>query len=131
MTFITKPMDDADEEQFKEITEKYGIASGIDEYPSWLIDKFRDSLWDILRDMIMNITGAYTVWPTNSTEAEERRLCFDRAIADCEKLLKELELALDILPVNADKYMPYVEAIDKEIGLLKGARKADNKRFKF
>lgn len=130
MTFITKPMDDNDSRQFKAIAEKYGIASCIDEYPNWIIDKFRDSIWSIMRDMLINITRAYTVWPTNNMEAQTRREHMDIAIADCESLLKELELAVDVLPIDADKYMPYVEQISREISLLKGWRKSDNKRFK-
>ena len=54
----------------------------------------------------------------------------DAAIADCESLLKELELAIDVLPIDAEKYMRYVEDIEREIALLKGWRKSDNKRIK-
>ena len=63
-------------------------------------------------------------------EADERRLCQDRAIADCESLLQELQLVIDILPVDGEKYMRYVEMVEKEIALLKGWRKADNKKNK-
>lgn len=72
---------------------------------------------------------AYSIWATNESEANERRICQDRAIGYCESILKEMELAIEILPVDVEKYMPYVESITKEIALLKGWRKNDNKRF--
>ena len=115
---------------FTEIAERYNMASFIEEYPIWLIEKLRDSIWDILRTMMLNITGAYTIWATNKAEANERRICQDRAIAACESLLKELELAIDVLPIDAEKYMPYVEMIEREIALLKGWRKKDNAKNK-
>ena len=34
---------------------------------------------------------------------------------------------ISIVPVDAEKYMQYVEIIEKEIALLKGWRKGDNK----
>ena len=39
-----------------------------------------------------------------------------------------MQLAIEILPINAEKYMRYVDMIEEEIALLKGWRKADNKK---
>lgn len=125
----TRKMETEDAYVFTELLEKYQLKIAGD-YPEWLIEKLRTSIWDILRDMMLNITKAYTIWATNKTEAEERRISQDRAIACCESLLKELELAVEILPIDAEKYMRYVAKIDKEIALLKGWRKGDNKRNK-
>lgn len=124
-----KNMEPLDAEAFRAIAEKYGIGELADEYPEWIIVKLRDSIWDLLRDMMVNITRAYTIWATNISEAYERRNAQNRAIADCESILKELELVIDILPVNADKYMTYVDSLEREIALLKGWRKSDNKRI--
>lgn len=126
----TKEMEEADYITWNSINEKYGFARIPGDYPEWLIEKLRTSIWDITRDLMLNITRAYTVWATTRAEADLRRLSQDKAIADCESLLKELELAIDVLPVDAEKYMQYVEIIDKEIALLKGWRKSDNKRNK-
>ena len=80
--------------------------------------------------MMTSITRAYTIFATNRAEADERRLNQDRAIACCESLLKELELAIDVLPVDANKYKSQVGLITEEIMLLKGWRKSGNKRMK-
>lgn len=125
-------MEKPDADTFLSIINKYNIKKKdvVNEYPKWIIEKFRDSIWDILRDMMINITQAYTIWITNISEYNERRNAQTRAIANCESLLKEMELALDILPIDAEKYMEYVDIIIREIDLLKGWRKSDNKRLK-
>lgn len=130
LAMTTKGMEEEDAKNFTQIAQKYGMASFVSEYPEWIIDKLRTSIWDILRDMNIQITRAYTIWATNLSEAYERRLCMDRAIADCESLLQELQLAIDVLPIDAEKYMRYVDAINREIALLKGWRKSDNKRIR-
>ena len=45
----------------------------IEEYPVWLIGKFRDSIIAILRNLMMNITAGNTIYPTNETELQFRR----------------------------------------------------------
>ena len=126
----TEGMEPQDADLLLGVMEKYELTVFPGEYPLWLIEKFRDSVWELLRDMHINITRAYSIWATNEAEAMERRICQDRAIADCESLLQELQLGLDVLPIKAEKYMPYVDTIEKEIALLKGWRKADNKKNK-
>ena len=126
----TEEMEPQDAELLLGVMERYKLTVFPGEYPLWLIEKFRDSIWEILRDMHVNITRAYSIWATNEAEAMERRICQDRAIAGCESLLQELQLAIDVLPIDAEKYMRYVDTIEKEIALLKGWRKADNKKNK-
>ena len=126
----TEGMEPQDADLLLGVMEKYELTALPGEYPMWLIEKLRDSIWDIMRDMHVNITRAYTIWATNDAEAQERRICQDRAIAACENLLQEMQLAIDVLPVNAEKYMRYVGLIEKEIALLKGWRKADNRKNK-
>jgi hypothetical protein len=129
LRFVTEGMEEADAQAFRDIAEKYGMASCIEDYPAWIIEKMRSSFWDLLHKMMVEITGAYTIWATNLSEAYARRNHMNEAISTCESLLKEMEYALDILPVDVEKYMPYVDMIEKEIALLKGWRKSDNKRI--
>lgn len=128
--FFTRGMEEKDAAALLAIVEKYHYKKVPSNVPSWVIVKLRNSVWDYLRDLMTNITRAYTIWATTKAEADERRVAQDRAIAACESLLKELELALSVLPVDANKYAAQAEMIEKEIALLKGWRKSDNKRFK-
>lgn len=129
-TFYTKGWDSKDKELFETIARKYGMAKIVDDYPAWIIEMFRKELLKSLSSIMTNITMAYTVWATNKAEAELRRVSQDKAIAACENLLQIFEVMIDVLPVKADKLLPYVDAINKEIALLKGWRKSDNKRNK-
>ena len=112
------------------VAERNGLKRFETDWPSWVIEKLRDNIWRLLTDMMTAITRAYTIFATSKAEADERRLCQDRAIACCESLLKELELAIDILPVDANKYKTQVKLITEEIMLLKGWRKSGNKKRK-
>lgn len=125
--FYKTKMEEVDAKLFGELLDKYDIQNIPEEYPSWLIDRFRNSILDICQKMVKSITCAYTLWPTNQVEYEEKRLWQDRAIMMCEALLQEMTLAIDILPVNANKYVNYVNMIEEEIRLLKGWRKSTNK----
>lgn len=121
-------VDPNDEKTLAAILNKYKMDSSIiDEYPSWLVDEFRKTILDILRDISLNIKMANSIYIQTKEEYTERRLYWDRAIGNCQQLLAEMQFVIETLPVDAEKYMRYVEMIDKEINLLKGVRKADNK----
>lgn len=130
LQIITKGMEEKDAEKCQEIAQKYGMGSFMNEYPEWIIEKFRNTLWDLCTDLEHYIVNAQSIWATNNSEAEERRLNMNKAISTCEKILKEFEMMIEILPIDANKYIPYVEDIEKEIALLKAWRKSDNKRNK-
>lgn len=125
--FYKHHMNEEDAKEFEELLDKYEIQKIPEEYPSWLINKFRDSIFDILRSLHLCITRAYTIYPTIEREWEEKRIWQDRAIGCCENLLQEFTVVIDILPVDANKYIRYVEQIEKEILLLKAWRKSSNK----
>lgn len=128
--WMTKDMPPQDAELLLAVAERNGLKRFEADWPSWVIEKLRDNIWALLTDMMTAITRAYTIFATSKAEADERRLNQDRAIACCESLLKELELAIDILPVDANKYKQQVKIITEEIMLLKGWRKAGNKKVK-
>lgn len=127
-TFYTHGWNAKDKALFESIISKYGIGRITEEYPLWAIELFRNKLIRLLDEMMENITNAYTVWATTKAEADLRRVSQDKAISACESLKQTFEIIVDVLPVKTDKLLPYVDDINKEIALLKGWRKADNKR---
>lgn len=126
----TAEMTDEEREEFLGIALSYGVSCLSSDYPDWLLAKLREDVFDTANAMVHHITAAYSIWPTCEGERQERRVNQDRAIADCEALYKAFDLVLDVLPINADKFLPYAEQIEREIALLKGWRKGDNKRQK-
>ncbi len=124
-------MEPEDEKKFREIIAKYEMtAKVIEEYPAWLIDKMRSSMMNIMHNMVMNITQANTIYPVCESEFYDRRNFQNHAIGNCEQLLQEMQYIISIIPVDAQKYMRYVDMIEKEIALLKGWRKSDNRILK-
>ena len=128
--WMAKDLPPQDAELLLAVAERNGLRRFGTDWRSWVIEMLRDNIWRLLTDMMTAITRAYTIFATSKAEADERRLCQDRAIACCESLLKELELAIDILPVDANKYKTQVKLITEEIMLLKGWRKSGNKKRK-
>ena len=124
-------MEPEDTKKIQEMVEKYGMCGSIvEEYPMWLIDKMRNNVLNICHSMIMNITQANTIYPMSEEEFHDRRNFQNHAIGNCEQLLQEMQYIISIIPVDAQKHMRYVDMIEKEIALLKGWRKSDNKILK-
>ncbi len=115
-------------EIIQEIFAKYDLDKEFtDEYPRWLLEKERNYFMDILRDLIKNLVHANSIYPVNMNEYYVRRNYQNKAIGNCEDLLQEMQYIIALFPVNVEKYMPYVETIEREIALVKGWRKSDNK----
>jgi len=98
----------------------------IEEYPAWLITFYRESILTLLRSLMLNITAANTIYPVTMEELAERRKFQTAAIYNCQQLLCELTHCADVLPVELNKFLPYIEKISFEIKLLKGWRKSSN-----
>jgi hypothetical protein len=92
-----------------------------------LLEEFSRNIRLNLRNLIMNITAANTIYPVNENEAQTRRRYQTAAIINCEQLLQEILYCEDVLPVKFSTFVPSIERIELEISLLKGWRKANNK----
>lgn len=124
-------IEDEDVEEIENILSAYDLKNSfIDNFPSWLIDKERDYFMDLLRSLMKNICSANTIHITNKEEYYMRRNYQTQAICDCENPLQEMQYIIYVTHPNVEKYMPYVDIIEKEIALLKGWRKSDNKIMK-
>jgi len=124
-------IEDEDVEEIENILSAYDFKNSfIDNFPSWLIDKERDYFMDLLRSLMKNICSANTIHITNKEEYYMRRNYQTQAICDCENLLQEMQYIIYVTHPNVEKYMPYVDIIEKEIALLKGWWKSDNKIMK-
>lgn len=94
-TAITKHMTEEDAITFQNLVDKYECTNIIDEYPDWLIDKMRNNILNLCYLMIMNITAANSIYPTNESEYYDRRNYQNHAIGNCEQLLHEINKICD------------------------------------
>lgn len=77
--------------------------------------------------MTNNIRAANTLHPTTLHECDQRRDYQNAAIINCEDIKKDLMKTVETFEVNVNAYKPYIQAIDREIGLIKKWRQRDNK----
>ncbi len=115
-----------DKEAFFSLCQKYGIDVEA-EFPLWLVEHYRERTLKNLYDLLDSIVFANSIYPSTEKEWEFRRQFQSKAIATCYQLLQTFQAAIDDLPVDANKYMPFVELIQKELELLKGWKKSGNK----
>lgn len=99
----------------------------MDSFDEWYILDERTAIVNCLRNIVNEVFLANSIYPTCMEEYTERRLHQDRAIGYCYGLTQELEYVIETLPVDINKYTEFADMIQKEINLIKGWRKSDNK----
>lgn len=114
---------------FNGLCAKYNIDVET-EYPAWLLDYYREWILQILREFINNLTQANTIYPGTREEYLFRKKYQWMAQGNCYQLLQALQTAVRVLPVDAEKYMPYVGKILDELESIKNWKKSDAKRFR-
>ena len=116
-----------DKKVIEPIFEKYNIVTISSEWPGWLLTKFRDSLYELSKNMMQYVVAANSVYQNSTAECIQRRELQNAAIYSCQQLLIEMQFVISILPVNAEKLQPFITMISEEIFLLKRWKKSDNK----
>ena len=122
--FGGKPYEELTEEQQVHYKK---IESRNEAFENWFIGYQRDAVMDCIRTATEYIFSANSTYPSSMDELIERRRFQNKAIGQCYRLLQELQYSVETLPVDIEKYARFVEGIEKEIYLLKGWRKKDNK----
>jgi hypothetical protein len=100
------------------------------EFFAWFVASERDYIIDLLRKLEYCIQMGRDITPTVYAEYVERRLWFDRAIANARSLIDELQFIIETLPVDINKYIKYSDQIEDLIETIKKYRRKDNKRYK-
>ena len=104
----------------------FGEAELEDKYAP-LIEEFSANIRILLRNLVWNIQGGASLFPSSMRRLEIREKYQLAAIANCEQLKDEIYYCQGILPVKASSVVPYIEKVDYEITLLKGWLKSNNK----
>lgn len=93
----------------------------------YLMHNFKMRIDQLASMLTSNVRAANSLYPTSMHEYEQRRDYQNNAIANCEQIVKELQQVVEIFEVDINLYGRYIEAIDREIGLIKKWRQHDNK----
>lgn len=93
----------------------------------WFVEDEKRCIMGLMRSLLLNISMANSIFPTDKNELIQRRIYQDKAIGNCHQILCELQFAIETLPVDINKFTRFADMMNHEISLLKGWRKADNK----
>ena len=81
-------------------------------------------LIEMARSAVYNVNRADQFYPNSSFNVLQRRKYLTLAVADCEQLCLELQSLIDMgLSIDINKIEPIIDMVEREIALLKGARK--------
>lgn len=124
-------MENPDRERIDAIISNATVeARELEQYPDWLVEYHRGAVLRILENLINNLYAANSVYITQqNAEAEysQRRCFWNAAIGNCYQLAARFDAIRQTIPIDANKYEPYLKRIKKEIALIKGVRASDNK----
>lgn len=114
-----------EEEDLNKIVENHKDCINFEtSYPLWILEYMRDKILKDLAEIRNKIIEANTIYPNSEYEYNKKREHQTSAIAGYYKLLSNLQFAIEIFhPSTVEKYMPLVNAMEKEIKLLKGWKK--------
>lgn len=93
----------------------------------YLMQNYKTRIDQLASLLTNNVRAANSTYPTSLHEYEKRRDYQNNAIVNCEQLIKELQRIVEVFEVDINIYGRYVNAIDREIGLIKKWRQRDNK----
>lgn len=76
------------------------------------------------------VKAANSVYPTNQHEAQIRRDYMIRANAEVQSLVAQIEVAHEMFGLEPEKMKFWMELVERESRLIKGAMKKDRERYK-
>lgn len=133
---VIKNIEPEDQNTIDEIFAKYGKSPKHEfesEYPDWFVNFERDVIIKILQELIENITNANSIYTSKDFLHEEcglRRQYQDKAICNCYSLYQELQYITACFGTDLNKFIPFLDSVEREVDLLKGWRQSDNAKRK-
>ena len=133
---VIKNIDEEDQNTIDEIFAKYGKSPNHEfqsEYPDWFVEFERKVIVELLQELVENITSANSIYPSKDflhEECAERRSFQNKAICNCYTLYQELQYITACFGTDLNKFIPFLESIEREVNLLKGWRQSDNTKRK-
>lgn len=89
--------------------------------------EYKRRLGELASQLTNNLRAANSIYPTSLKECEQRRTYQNTAIANCEQILGELQMIAEVFETDLNTFGECINAIDREIGLIKRWRQSDNK----
>lgn len=97
------------------------------EHYIWQLQNLKDEIFSVAVRLINHVRAAYATYPTTMHEYEVRRDSLNAAITNCEQIVCLLQEVVMTFDVDINLYKPHIQAIDREIGLIRKWRQKDSK----
>ena len=101
----------------------------IESFQEWFIPNERETIVGLIREITWDIISANSIYPKYESEYLKRRNYHNEAIINLRRLEQELQMCIETLPVDINKYCVFAEDINSEIALIDAVKKSDKKRF--
>lgn len=99
------------------------------EYYRSVLDCSKRNIMHIAALLTNNVRAANSIYPISDAEWEQRRGYQNSAIVNCEQIIKELQHIVRLFNVDINIYGRYINALDREINLIKRWRQKDRKHM--
>ena len=123
---VTAYIRDADEREQKAKV----IREMEEDFDLWFIRQEREEVLNHCRGIVQHLIAANTIYPTYTSEFEERRIEMDRAMICCNQLQQELQYLASVLPNDKNKFMAIALEVKGEFEMIKKLRQSDNRFLK-
>lgn len=101
-----------------------------EDFDLWFIRQEREEVLNHCRGIVQHLIAANTIYPTYTSEFEERRIEMDRAMICCNQLQQELQYLASVLPNDKNKFMAIALEVKGEFEMIKKLRQSDNRFLK-
>ena len=103
--FEIAELTDEDKEILKDLCDRYPALNDgkvLEDYPEWIIDDIRKTVIKESNSLHLNVVKANSIFPTPPYDIElhQRRAYINVSITSCEALIRVIDYASDIFPLN-------------------------------
>ncbi len=109
---------------------RYAFGKAASDSPAEFVlemTEYKRRLGELAAQLTNNLRAANSIYPTSVAELEQRRSYQNTAIANCEQILGEFQIIAEVFEVDLNTFGDCVNAVDREIGLIKRWRQGDNR----
>lgn len=122
-------MSEEDKAKFIDLCEEYSI--GVEsQYPQYILEVFRKEILGTLNEVLKDMTIADEIYPATEYEYNMKKSLQHNCIGKMMYLLQILQRVTYLYPVNQEKYVNIVTAIDNCIKLFIRWKKSTNSEYK-
>lgn len=96
------------------------------EIPGWIIEKYRDELWEYAREISIKVRRANKIYSYYPDEYHQRRKLQNEAMGACHALQEALLFLIEDFPTTTKAVMPIINMLQNELEDIKNWKKKEN-----